>query len=1230
MQDFYITMNIFTSLTLLVMTMLVYENSRFDKKTKLRFYLTYFLIAAAMLAEWGGILLNGAPAWTVGLHRWVKCLDYILTPAAGVAIIALISKNDFAKKCLDLILGINILLQCLSIFTGWTFYVDAENIYHHGQGYAVYGIIYVITILGILIEFYLYGKKYSKQNRGSLFAIIMLLITGVLLKEIFGQRITYLTLAVCAVFLFVHYSEFSQLTSDANLQYQKKLLEIDVLSGLYSRYAYTDALKELERLDNLSEQLVVFSMDINELKNTNDELGHLAGDELIQGAADCIRRVLENYGKCYRTGGDEFIAFLYLDDKKAYELIRRLEEETGQWSGVLVDHLSLSAGYAEAKGYPNEKIEKLIMIADEKMYEAKAHFYMQQNKKRRKSEQRGSEDIEKKQKEYIDIITALSRDVNGLYVIDRKKREVTAYRISVHDHSIRSGVPLEEGFETSMDRFIHKIVHPDDCDMMSRSVQVDYMERELAVKGTFSVHFRSLTEGEVHFHCMKCIRNYEGDEFDKIIISFSPEDNHVSRRKIQEVLKTKETREKQTILIAEAGEADRKQLQEYLSGDYSVLEAENGEHALALLRREIREISIVLYDQNLPGMDAAAFLQKIRKDAFLSCIPVIVMTDNKDEGMINRCDALGAAEFVIKPLRKVMLNSRINRVIRMKAAAATLDQIEIDDLTGLYTKQAFFYHASTLINASPDEQFSIVISDIQDFKMFNSIYGEKKGDDVLKMLGDYILRTVVNGICARYDADQFVAVIKTPSTGGIRRYIANMQNYVNEECSENFVLKFGIYENLDRNLGIARACDRALIALKSIKHNYDIPYAFFDGPVSQQQYRAQIFEAQFRNAIEKEEFVIWYQPKFNPYTDKVVGAEALVRWKRDDGTVISPGEFLPVFEKDGLVGQLDEYVFRKVCAHQKKWKDRGKDLIPISVNLSRNSMHQINVVKRYKAIADEYGIAPEMLPIEITESAAVETIEIKPLADAFYEAGFPLHMDDFGSGKSSLTGLNLLHFDVIKLDKSLIDYIGDEHGNLVLMYTVAMSRELGLHLVAEGVETVEQLDYLRDSGCDAVQGYYYCRPLPADEFEKKVEDNLETKTTVYDYRYKMTESDSIVKRTMNRIVQRMPGGFLTYRRDNNQIILSNRYLWNLFGCENEREFMNYVGGTFQGVVCPEDLEYVQQYIDKQLNEGHTDMDYVEYSILRKDGKKIPVVDYGYLDHQHDGDIFYVFISEVDK
>ena len=245
-------------------------------------------------------------------------------------------------------------------------------------------------------------------------------------------------------------------------------------------------------------------------------------------------------------------------------------------------------------------------------------------------------------------------------------------------------------------------------------------------------------------------------------------------------------------------------------------------------------------------------------------------------------------------------------------------------------------------------------------------------------------------------------------------------------------------------------------------------------------------EDAFESSIRNKRFEVWYQPKYNPDTGQLVGAEALVRWRNTDGTLVSPGVFIPLFERNGMIRYLDEYVFHTVCTQQKRWMEENRKTIPVSVNLSRASLYFQNVVERYQKITEEVGIDPACVPIEITETAALDDKEIRQLADRFYQAGFPLHIDDFGSGYSSFATLNIMHFDTLKIDKSLIDYIGNYGGDRLLEHTIALAKDLGMHVTAEGVESEKQVEFLQKLNCDSIQGFYYSKPLPLEEFAEKI------------------------------------------------------------------------------------------------------------------------------------------------
>lgn len=252
--------------------------------------------------------------------------------------------------------------------------------------------------------------------------------------------------------------------------------------------------------------------------------------------------------------------------------------------------------------------------------------------------------------------------------------------------------------------------------------------------------------------------------------------------------------------------------------------------------------------------------------------------------------------------------------------------------------------------------------------------------------------------------------------------------------------------------------------------------------MNQKQLAQRQMENEFKSAILNKEFKVYYQPKYDVKTEQIVGAEALVRWQKQDGEIISPGKFIPLFERDGLVVQLDTYVFENVCQFQHYRIQNNLPIVPISVNLSRASIHFSHVVAKYVEIVEQNEIPFDCVPLELTESAALYSQQIATITDQLVKAGFILHMDDFGSGYSSLTSLNELKFSTVKLDKSLIDYINQNRGKKIIQQAIDLGHGLDMKVVAEGVETKYQRDCLEKMRCDEIQGFYYSKPLKEEDF----------------------------------------------------------------------------------------------------------------------------------------------------
>ena len=406
----------------------------------------------------------------------------------------------------------------------------------------------------------------------------------------------------------------------------------------------------------------------------------------------------------------------------------------------------------------------------------------------------------------------------------------------------------------------------------------------------------------------------------------------------------------------------------------------------------------------------------------------------------------------------------------------------IDPVTGGSNYENFKKEISSV-----DEDGYLVSMDIHAFKIINSICGIAKGDETLKAVWNCIHETLgADDFAGHINADRFVIYCSGTSKEKIVEHITRIEEKLKHLSEELKVPKlipyFGITE-WNASKKVEEAYSEANFAKNQVKDRKDIGYQFYSHEDTVKMLEEKAMEDDFMRALEEDKFEVWYQPKYDPATNQLVGAEGLVRWRDDDGNIIPPGKFIPLFERDGLIKILDEYVFRKVCMQQLEWEKKGKKIIPVSINLSRASLYFDSVVNRYHDIAREIGVQTKLVPIEITESAAIDNDNIKGLADKFHSSGFPLLVDDFGSGYSSLATLNMKCFDTLKIDKSLIDYIGDFSGERLLEHTIALAKELGLYVTAEGVEKEEQVDFLKEMKCDSIQGYYYSKPLPEGEFE---------------------------------------------------------------------------------------------------------------------------------------------------
>ncbi len=542
---------------------------------------------------------------------------------------------------------------------------------------------------------------------------------------------------------------------------------------------------------------------------------------------------------------------------------------------------------------------------------------------------------------------------------------------------------------------------------------------------------------------------------------------------------------KRKVLVVEDVELNREILANILSDDYEVITAENGKIGLELLEEHYRDLSIVLLDMYMPVCDGFEFLRRSREDALLASVPVMVTTGSAGAQDEVRCLELGASDFITKPYNARVVLSRIKSIIKLRESDITLASIEYDDSTGLYTGPAFKHYAEKLLKASGSDPVALVVTEIENLSQIEATSGIRYAEEIVRFYAEEFKKLAPGSIAYRKD-NQFYFMLKHEGSDP-SQCIAAAREIEKKSQYSGLNIKYGFYYNVDKTVSVTELCDRVRLTVSSIRGTFITNYAVYNNEIAKQQEEKYHIESGFDAAVANEEFVIYLQPKYDVISGRIESAEALVRWKKPDGSMVSPGAFIPVYEEDGLIVRLDEYVFRKVCSMQKARIAAGLPVTRISINLSRMTLINENVSAKYSAIVKEYGIPFDAISIELTESFAMENTKVAKLAEGLVDSGFRLDMDDFGSGYSSMSGLVSLPFSVIKLDKSLTDRIGDRRGEIIIEYAIVIAHKLNMTVVAEGVEEEAQADFLKTVNCDAIQGFYYSRPLPAEDFNKLLE-----------------------------------------------------------------------------------------------------------------------------------------------
>ena len=422
-------------------------------------------------------------------------------------------------------------------------------------------------------------------------------------------------------------------------------------------------------------------------------------------------------------------------------------------------------------------------------------------------------------------------------------------------------------------------------------------------------------------------------------------------------------------------------------------------------------------------------------------------------------------------------------------ARVSIEAPRIDAATGLLGKEAFFDEAAAYLRHSGARDVSIVCFDVDHFKLFNDLHGLDCGDELLRYLGRALaLRFSPDEAqpLARLAADTFALCATGIRPECVERILVD----ISSECPNGIdaIVRAGVYRIEDPASPVSIMCDRAVIALRTVKGSYFDRVALYDPGMREALVLEREVVAGIESALREDRIELFLQPKCNIRTGKIVGAEALARWRHPERGIVAPGEFIPLIERNGLVCSLDLRVWEKTAAWIRGLIDEGVQPVPVSVNVSRADIYLVDVAAELHALVERYGIDPSLIEVEITESAYSERPDrIVAAFDALAERGFTVLMDDFGSGYSSLNMLKDINVDVLKIDMRFLDR-DDRRSKDIMESVIRMARWLDLPVIAEGVETREQVNFLLDVGCSYAQGYYYARPMEAAAFEALLTD----------------------------------------------------------------------------------------------------------------------------------------------
>ena len=545
-----------------------------------------------------------------------------------------------------------------------------------------------------------------------------------------------------------------------------------------------------------------------------------------------------------------------------------------------------------------------------------------------------------------------------------------------------------------------------------------------------------------------------------------------------------------TLFVIKSDKSRKHNFSDMFSGSYDLIETTFRDDSAELLRKHFGEISLIVIDTADNAEVSINFIREIEADQKFRAVPVIVIADDSLEKEEERFLAEGVSAFTTYSTRQNLILLQTANLINLRENAETGIVSDIDEVTGLFNRFAFFRVADTILEDNPDDEFVIYISEVDGIKGYNEKNGKEAGDALLRTIGEYMRNIGDECLAAgRFAGDQFVSLFRKDEKLNSRLLELNVNEaysfFKGDAGIDKLRIRCAIYEYIEHGIPISETCDRALLALQTIRGKYGKTIVHYEASVLSEHRKKERIEDSMKEALEQNQFRVFYQPKHDVNTGELTGAEALIRWVHPDFGFMSPGEFIPVFEQNGFISEVDNFVWNRTCQNLNRWINKGLKVVPISINASKIDFMKPDFFDNLHRASTEMNVPPQLLHIEVTESLFTDQMdELVEILTKCQKNGYKIELDDFGSGYSSLNTLSVLPLDIVKMDMSLVKAITNFKNMRVFSACINLAKSLGLKTVSEGVETNEQMWTIRELGGDAIQGYLYSKPLSEDDFEK--------------------------------------------------------------------------------------------------------------------------------------------------